>query len=144
MIVKIKLLSSYAVRPFYATEGSSGLDLCSSSFSDIVVKPFSRELIPTGVSVEMPVGVEAQIRSRSGIALKSGVIVLNSPGTIDSDYRGEIGVILMNLSNEDFLVKHGMKIAQMVFQKFEKVDIEFTDVLSNTARGSGGFGSTGI
>lgn len=144
MIVKIKLLNGNAKCPFYATLGSSGLDLCSSSIDDIIVKPFSRVLVSTGLSIEIPLGMEAQVRSRSGLALKSGVIVLNSPGTIDSDYRGEIGVILMNLSNEDFVVKCGMKIAQMVFQKVEKIDIEIVEELSHTIRGDGGFGSTGV
>lgn len=144
MIVKIKLLNVNAKCPFYATSGSSGLDLCSSSVDDIIVKPFSRVLVPTGVSVEMPFGIEAQVRSRSGLALKSGVIVLNSPGTIDSDYRGEIGVILMNLSDDVFIVKNGMKIAQIVFQKIERVDVEVVENLSHTDRGSCGFGSTGV
>lgn len=144
MIVKVKLLNEGASKPFYATDGSSGLDLCSSSFNDIVIKKLERCLVPTGVSIDMPLGIEAQIRSRSGLALKSGVIVLNSPGTIDSDYRGEIGVILMNLSNEDFIVKHGMKIAQIVFQRIEKVDLELSNELSVTSRGNGGFGSTGV
>ena len=130
--------------PTYATDGSSGLDLRSFSKEDIILKPNQRVLVATGLAIAMPLGVEAQIRSRSGLAIKNGVIVLNSPGTIDSDYRGEIKVILINLGQDDFIVKYQDKIAQIVFSNIIKTDFIKKDVLSTTIRQNGGFGSTGI
>ena len=128
--------------PEQATVGSAGYDLVSASRDAIVIPPGHRAIIPTGIKIGLGLGVEAQIRSRSGLAAKKGVIVLNSPGTIDPDYRGEIGVILMNFGNEMFPVNRGDRIAQMIISRYERV--RFADgILNDTARGSGGFGSTG-
>lgn len=138
MIVKIKCDTV----PTYATAGSAGIDLCASK--DFILKASSRDLIPTGVSIQLPDGYEAQIRSRSGLAYKNGIHVLNSPGTIDSDYRGEILVILKNDSIEDFHIEKGMRIAQMVIAKYEKVVFEQVDFFEETKRGAQGFGSTGV
>src|SRR5690606_9652532 len=110
----------------------------------IVLKPFERVLVKTGLFIELPVGYEAQVRPRSGLALKKGITVLNTPGTIDADYRGEIGVILINLSNEDFVIENGERIAQLVIAKYEQAELIEVNVLSETQRGAGGFGSTGI
>ena len=129
---------------FYATSGSAGIDLRANNKSDIVIRPGESKLIPTGIAIALPVGYEAQIRPRSGLALKSGITVLNTPGTIDSDYRGEIGVILINHSTQEFTVTAEMRIAQMVIARYEKAEIEFVTELSDTARGEGGFGSTGL
>ncbi len=131
--------------PFYATENSAGVDLVASIENKIIIKPHQRALISTGICIELPNGFEATVRPRSGIAAKNGVTVLNTPGTIDSDYRGEIKVILINLGEEDFVVERGMRIAQMIFSRYEKVS--FNEVMnfdSTTTRGEGGFGSTGI
>jgi len=147
MNVKIRLLHNcedIIATPQYATDGSSGADLYAVNNDEICIKSNQIALIPCGFSMAIPEGYEAQIRSRSGLALKNGVIVLNSPGTIDSDYRGEVKVILMNLSNSDFFVKKGMKIAQMVIAKVEKVSFCLVDELDDTDRGEGGFGSTGV
>jgi dUTP pyrophosphatase len=129
--------------PSYSTEHAAGMDLRAFLQADVVLKPLERKLIPTGLYVEIPVGYEAQIRPRSGLALKKGITVLNSPGTIDADYRGEIGVILVNLSAEEFVICNGERICQMVVAKHEKVDWELTEVLEDTSRGEGGFGHTG-
>jgi len=129
--------------PEYATEWSAGVDLKAHISEDIVMKPLERALIPTGLSIQLPQGFEAQIRPRSGLAAKHGVTVLNTPGTIDADYRGEIKVILINLSNEPFIIRAGERIAQMVIAKHEKVIFEQVEVLEETSRGAGGFGSTG-
>ncbi|MDR2007645.1 MAG: dUTP diphosphatase [Alphaproteobacteria bacterium] len=129
--------------PFYATSGAAGVDLKANITVDVILKPMERVLIPTGISMELPNGFEAQVRSRSGLSIKNGVIVLNSPGTIDSDYRGEIGVILINLGSESFTIKRGDRIAQMVVSQYTKANFVSAD-LNNTQRGSGGFGSTGI
>jgi len=129
--------------PVYATEHAAGVDLCAAVAEDIVLKPMQRKLIPTGFAMAIPVGYEAQVRPRSGLAIKHGITVLNSPGTIDSDYRGEVQVILANLGEEDFTVTKGMRIAQMVIAKYEKAAFDVVDELSETARGTGGFGSTG-
>ncbi len=127
-----------------ATIGSVGVDLFSAVSESICLNNMgAREIIPTGISIELPVGFEAQIRPRSGLAAKHGITVLNTPGTIDSDYRGEIGVILVNLSTKRFFVERGMRIAQMVIKPVVMPDIEYVDELSRTGRGSGGFGSTG-
>lgn len=130
--------------PLYATEGSAGLDICAYIEDDIILKPLQRKLISTGIKIALPVGFEAQIRPRSGLALNYGITVLNSPGTIDSDYRGEIGVVLINLGNDDFVIKNGMKIAQMVLVQYTKVNWDKVEELPKTIRNEGGFGSTGI
>ncbi len=129
--------------PAYETVAAAGLDLRADLKEDILMKPLERAMIPTGLYIELPVGYEAQIRPRSGLAAKYGITVLNSPGTIDADYRGEIKIILVNLSNEDFVIKHGERIAQMVIAKHEKPEFIEVDVLSETERGAGGFGHTG-
>ena len=130
--------------PTYSTEYSSGLDLRANLDNDLVIKPLQRVLVPTGLFIELSEGYEAQIRPRSGLAIKYGITVLNTPGTIDTDYRGEIKIILINLSNEDFTIHHGDKIAQMVIAKFEKADLNIVDSLSETVRSDGGFGHSGI
>lgn len=129
--------------PAYATAQSAGMDLCAAVDSPLTLKPGARILVPTGLAIALPPGFEAQIRPRSGLAFKNGVTVLNSPGTIDADYRGEIKVILANLGAEDFIIERGMRIAQMVIARHETVQWEMVETLDNTARGSGGFGSTG-
>ena len=130
--------------PAYATEKSAGVDLLAAIDEDITITPFKRCLIKTGISIALPDGFEAQIRPRSGLAYKNGITVLNSPGTIDADYRGEIGVILVNQSDEDFTVTRAMRIAQMVIAKYETVEFCPVQELGDTARGEGGFGSTGL
>jgi len=127
----------------YATEFSSGLDLIASIDEDMIINPLERILVPTGISIQMPRGFEGQVRSRSGLALKNGISVLNSPGTIDNDYRGEIKVILINLGYEAFTISRGMKIAQLVFCEFHQGNLEYIEDLDNSHRGEGGFGSTG-
>lgn len=129
--------------PAYATPLSAGVDLRAFLSEPVELKPMERKLIPTGLSIELPAGYEAQIRPRSGLALKKGITVLNTPGTIDADYRGEIGVILINLSNEPFVVENGERICQMVIAKHETAHWELTQQLSETERGAGGFGHTG-
>ncbi|HTL46922.1 MAG TPA: dUTP diphosphatase [Verrucomicrobiae bacterium] len=129
--------------PQYQTAGSSGLDLLAACDADIVLRPGERALIPTGISISLPQGTEAQVRPRSGLAIKHGVTLLNSPGTIDADYRGEIKVIAINLGQETFTVTRGMRIAQMVMAEVIKAKLVVADNLSTTARGSGGFGHTG-
>jgi len=130
--------------PHYATKASAGVDLRANLKSDIIMKPLERTIVPTGLFMEIPVGYEAQVRPRSGLAIKKGITVLNTPGTIDADYRGEIMVILINLSNEVFTVKHGERIAQMVIASHEQAEWELVEDLTSTERGSGGFGSTGV
>lgn len=142
MIVKIVNKSNNYL-PEYSTENSAGMDLRANLHEPIVINPLERKLIPTGLFIELPVGYEAQIRPRSGLALKHGITVLNSPGTIDADYRGELGAILINLSNEPFTINHGERICQMVIAKHEKVSWEEVEILIETARGAGGFGHTG-
>lgn len=129
--------------PAYATEGSAGMDLCAHIHESVVLEPLERKLIPTGLFIELPTGYEAQVRPRSGLALKQGITCLNSPGTIDADYRGEIGVILINLSNEMQVIKTGDRIAQMVIAPVTQISWEPTTALAPTTRGAGGFGSTG-
>ncbi len=129
--------------PSYATSASAGMDLRANLDSSVVLKSLERVLVPTGLFIELPVGYEAQIRPRSGLAFKNGVTVLNSPGTIDADYRGEIKVILVNLSNEDFIIKDGERVAQMVISKHEQAEWVHANELGETERGEGGFGSTG-
>ena len=129
--------------PQYATAGSAGMDLRSDSDKTIVLKPLERKLSPTGLKIGLPIGYEAQIRPRSGLALKYGITVLNSPGTIDADFRGEVCVILVNLSDIDFVVNPSERIAQMVVAKHEQVDFQIVETLDETERGNGGFGHTG-
>ncbi len=129
--------------PLYETTGSAGMDLRAQLQEPVMLKPLQRALIPTGLYIELPDGFEAQIRPRSGLALKKGVTVLNSPGTIDSDYRGEIKVNMINLSNETTVINTGERIAQMIISKHEKVVLKEVDELNETARGEGGFGHTG-
>lgn len=129
--------------PEYATEASAGVDLRANLDAPVTLKPLERKLIPTGLFIQLPVGYEAQIRPRSGLALKSGITVLNSPGTIDADYRGEIGVILVNLSDRDFVINHGERICQMVIARHEQAVWQLTETLDETERGAGGFGHTG-
>lgn len=130
--------------PVYETQQSAGMDLRANLSESITLKPLERAIIKTGLFIALPVGFEAQVRPRSGLAAKKGITVLNSPGTVDADYRGEIGVILVNLSNEDFVIQDGERIAQLVIAKHERVDWQEVDVLNETERGSGGFGSTGV
>lgn len=129
--------------PEYSTEYSAGMDLRANLKEDVFLNPFERKLIPTGLFIELPVGYEAQVRPRSGLALKKGITVLNSPGTIDADYRGEIMVILINFSTEIFVVQNGERIAQMIVAAHEKVNWEQVKVIDDTIRGGGGFGHTG-
>lgn len=129
--------------PNYATEQSAGMDLRANLEESVTLNPLERKLIPTGLYISLPAGFEAQVRPRSGLALKKGITVLNTPGTIDADYRGEIGVILVNLSNEPFVVENGERIAQMVVAKHERVEWQEVEVLDETERGAGGFGHTG-
>ncbi|MCQ2074951.1 MAG: dUTP diphosphatase [Bacteroidaceae bacterium] len=129
--------------PEYATALSAGMDLRANIDGPIVLKPMERRLIPTGLFISLPRGYEAQVRPRSGLAIKKGVTVLNSPGTIDADYRGEIGVILINLSGEDFIIEDGERIAQMVIARYEQIDWNAVDTLDETERGAGGFGHSG-
>lgn len=140
--VKIKNISDNAL-PSYETIASAGMDLRAFIPSPVTLKPLERTLIKTGLFIELPIGYEAQVRPRSGLALKKGITVLNTPGTIDADYRGEIGIILINLSQEDFIIESGDRIAQMIIAKHERALFEEVTVLSETNRGSGGFGSTG-
>ena len=142
MTVRFRLLDSSAKLPTYAHPGDAGMDVCS--IEDVVIAPGARHLVKTGFAMELPDGLEAQVRPRSGLAIKSGITVLNTPGTIDSGYRGEVGVILINLSDVPFHVEKGMKIAQMVIAKFERAEIEEVSELSSSERGAGGFGSTGV
>jgi len=130
--------------PTYATALSAGMDLRANIEEDITLLPLQRQLVPTGLHIALPEGYEAQVRPRSGLALKHGITVLNTPGTVDADYRGEIMVLLVNFSNEPFTVKDGERIAQMVITKHEKVDFELVDTLDETERGAGGYGHTGL
>ena len=130
--------------PRYETELSAGMDVRSFIESPIILKPFERKLVNTGLYAQLEKGYEIQVRPRSGLALKKGITVLNSPGTIDADYRGEIGVILINLSNNDFIINSGDRIAQLVVSKHEQPNLEQTDSLDSTLRGEKGFGSTGV
>ncbi|NBQ48916.1 MAG: dUTP diphosphatase [Sphingobacteriia bacterium] len=142
--MKIKIINqSGHDLPAYATALSAGLDLRAELQSPALLLPLQRQLIPTGLFIELPAGYEAQIRPRSGLAFKQGITVLNSPGTIDADYRGEIKVLLVNLSDQAFEIKHGERIAQMVVAKHETVEWELVEQLNDSSRGEGGFGSTG-
>ena len=142
--MKVKIVNkSNNPLPAYSTPSSAGMDLRANLEEEIVLKPLERVLVPTGLFIELPVGYEAQIRPRSGLALKKGISVLNTPGTIDADYRGEIGIILVNLSNEDFVIQHGERICQMVIAAHETVSWDEVELLEETLRGAGGFGHTG-
>ncbi|HZH93949.1 MAG TPA: dUTP diphosphatase [Tissierellaceae bacterium] len=142
MNVKVVNMGSLSL-PEYKTAGASGVDLMANLESTVVLKPMERFMVPTGLFVEIPEGYEAQIRGRSGLAAKNGISLANGVGTIDSDYRGEIKVILINLGNEPFEIKHGDRIAQMILAKYEKIEFTLVDSLEETDRGSGGFGHTG-
>lgn len=143
--MKVKVINRSAFDlPAYETELAAGLDVRANITESIMLGSLERAMVPTGLYVEIPEGYEMQVRPRSGLAAKHGISVVNSPGTIDPDYRGEIKVILVNLSNEPFELKPGERIAQLVVAKFERIEWALTDKLSDTARGSGGFGSTGI
>ena len=142
--VKIKILNkSNNPLPEYITEGSAGMDIKANLTESILLRPFERILIPTGLFIELPLQYEAQIRPRSGLAIKNGITCLNSPGTIDADYRGEIKVILVNLSNQEFVINDGERICQMIVSKHENVEWEESSELNSTERGEGGFGHTG-
>ena len=144
-MVKIKFVNTgRQPLPAYATSQSAGMDLRANIDSPITLRPMERRLIPTGLRIELPVGCEAQVRPRSGLALKHGITVLNSPGTIDSDYRGELMVLLVNLSNDVFVVNDGERIAQMVVARHENATFEEVDTLDVTERGEGGYGHTGV
>ncbi|MDU8884615.1 dUTP diphosphatase [Yeosuana sp. MJ-SS3] len=142
MNIKILNKSNHEL-PNYETLASAGMDLRANLSESRTLKPFERSIVGTGLFIELPIGYEAQVRPRSGLAAKKGITVLNAPGTIDADYRGEIGVILVNLSNEDFIIQNGERIAQLVIAKHEHADWINIDELSETTRGEGGFGSTG-
>ena len=143
-MIKINVVNrGHQQLPAYATPQSAGMDLRANIEEPIIIKPLERKLIGTGLHIALPEGYEAQIRPRSGLALKHGLTVLNSPGTVDADYRGEIMVLLVNLSDKDFVVNDGERIAQMVVARYEKVEWEQVEVLDETERGEGGFGSTG-
>ena len=143
MIIQIVNQSDHSL-PAYESAASAGMDLRAQLDSPIVLEPLERGIVKTGLFIELPVGVEAQVRPRSGLAIKKGVTVLNTPGTIDADYRGEIGVILINLSNELFTINHGDRIAQLVIAKHETITWKPAEKLSGSDRGTAGFGSTGI
>ncbi len=143
--MKIKVINNgHHPLPTYATEQSAGMDLRANIEAPITLQPFERRLIGTGLHIALPAGYEAQIRPRSGLALKHGLTVLNSPGTVDADYRGEIMVLLINLSNEDFTINDGERIAQMVIARHEQARFELVDELDETERGEGGYGHTGV
>ena len=144
-MIKIKVINrGHQPLPAYATEQSAGMDLRANIDSPITLRPLERRLIPTGLHIALPAGYEAQVRPRSGLALKKGITVLNSPGTIDADYRGEIMVLLINLSNDDFVVNDGERIAQMVIAAHEQGQFETVTELDTTERGEGGYGHTGV
>ncbi|MHB1106411.1 MAG: dUTP diphosphatase [Lutibacter sp.] len=142
MKIQITNKSKHAL-PSYETDASAGMDLRANIDESITLKPLERTIVKTGLFIALPVGFEAQVRPRSGLAAKKGITVLNAPGTVDADYRGEIGVILVNLSNENFVINDGERIAQLVIAKHERANWEEVAVLSETKRGAGGFGSTG-
>ncbi len=143
MNINIINKSNHAL-PHYETNASAGMDLRANLTEPITLKPLERTIVKTGLFIELPVGYEAQVRPRSGLAAKKGITVLNAPGTIDADYRGEIGVILVNLSNDNFVIENGERIAQLVIAKHERAEWTQVEELSETKRGSGGFGSTGV
>lgn len=142
--IKILKTSQDVSSPTYATDGSAGLDLCAYLHAPITLAPGQAQIIPTGIKIALPYGYEAQVRSRSGLAAKYSVVVLNSPGTIDADFRGEIKVILINHGKENFIIENNMRIAQLVIAEYVKVSLVQVDELDETDRGEGGFGSTGL
>jgi len=143
--MKIRIINrSRHSLPSYETRASAGMDLRANLAEDVLLKPLGRALIPTGLFIELPAGYEAQVRPRSGLAVKKGITALNIPGTIDADYRGEVMVILVNLSTEEYKVRNGDRIAQMIISKHEKAEWEEVSDLSETVRGAGGFGHTGV
>jgi dUTP diphosphatase len=142
--MKIKIINNSSHNlPHYETKASAGMDLRANLSESRILKPLERSIVGTGIFIELPIGYEAQVRPRSGLAAKKGITVLNAPGTIDADYRGEIGVILVNLSNEDFIIENGERVAQLVIAKHERAEWIEVEELSETSRGEGGFGSTG-
>jgi len=142
--MKVKIINKSAhPLPHYETQASAGMDLRANISAPVTLKPLERAIVPTGLFLELPIGYEAQVRPRSGLAAKKGITVLNTPGTVDADYRGEVGVILVNLSNKDFTIENGERIAQLVIAKHERALWEEVQELSETSRGGGGFGSTG-
>ena len=144
-MIKIKVVNKGRQQlPAYATSQSAGMDLRANIDTPITLRPMERRIIPTGLYIALPPGFEAQVRPRSGLALKHGITVLNSPGTIDADYRGEISVLLVNLSTDDFIITEGERIAQMVIARHEQGEFELTDELDDTERGAGGYGHTGV
>ena len=143
-MIKLPIINnSHYDLPSYSTKQSSGLDLRANILEKIILAPFDRKLIPTGLSISIPEGYEAQVRPRSGLSIKNGITVLNSPGTIDSDYRGDIGVILINLSKKSYTINPGDRMAQLVFSKYEKIEWGIVSDLTDSNRGKSGFGSTG-
>ncbi len=143
--MKVKIIKNNPFKlPEYETKGSAGVDLQAYVENPVVLKPMERALVPTGIFIEIPEGYEAQVRARSGLAIKHGISLVNGIGTIDSDYRGEIKVILINLGEKEFIINSGDRIAQMVFIKHEQADFELTEELDDTERGAGGFGHTGV
>lgn len=144
-MIQIKVVNrGHQPLPTYATPQSAGMDLRANIEAPITLHPMERRLIPTGLHIALPEGYEAQVRPRSGLALKHGLTVLNAPGTIDADYRGEVGVLLINLSQEDFVIHDGERIAQMVIARHEQIDFAVVDELDHTERGEGGYGHTGL
>ena len=143
MNIKIINKSNHSL-PEYETIASAGMDLRANLAAAVTLKPLERTIIKTGLFIELPIGIEAQVRPRSGMASKKGITVLNAPGTVDADYRGEIGVILVNLSNEDFKIENGERVAQLVIAKHERAAWQQVEVLDETERSAGGFGSTGV
>jgi dUTP diphosphatase len=142
--IEIRIINKSSNKlPEYATEGSSGMDIRADLVTPVTLRPLERTLIPTGLFIEIPIGYEVQIRPRSGLAIRQGITCLNTPGTIDADYRGEIKIILINLSDEEQVIYHGDRVAQMVVQKVEKAEWKSADQLATTARDAGGFGHTG-
>ena len=143
--MKIEIINeSHHPLPQYTTPLSAGMDLRANLDAPVTLRPLERKLIPTGLRIALPEGYEAQVRPRSGLALKKGITVLNTPGTVDADYRGEVGVILINLSQEDFVVEDGERIAQMIIARHEQAELVEVSVLSETERGAGGFGHSGV
>ena len=142
--MEIKIINrSKNENPSYATDGSSGFDLRANLDEDLIIKPIQRIAVPTGIYIEIPLGYEGQIRARSGMSLKHGITMANGVGTIDSDYRGELKVLIVNISNQDYVIKNNDRIAQMIITKYERVDFKLVEELSDTDRNNGGFGHTG-
>lgn len=144
MELKIKKLNGKATIPMYQTEHAAGMDVHACLDEPLTLQPLERAMIPTGLAFEIPEGYEMQVRARSGMSIKHGMTMVNGIGTIDADYRGELSVLMINLSQEPFVVEHDMRVAQLVIAKYEKVSVQLIDNLSQTERGTGGFGSTGI